>query len=98
ARIATLAEEVKNPKTTIPKAIIITIVSAIILYALVSFVALGVLGHEGIASSTSPLQLVANHLNTPAIQLVITIGASTAMLGVLLSQFLGISRMFFAMA
>src|SRR5690606_23322888 len=30
ARIATLAEEVKKPKTTIPKAIIITIVSAII--------------------------------------------------------------------
>lgn len=98
ARIATLAEEVKNPKTTIPKAIIITIVSAIILYALVSFVALGVLGYEGMASSTSPLQIVANQLKTPAIELVVTLGASTAMLGVLLSQLLGISRMFFAMA
>jgi basic amino acid/polyamine antiporter, APA family len=98
ARIATLAEEVKNPKKTIPKAIIITIVSAIVLYGLVSVVALGVLGYEGMASSTSPLQLVANQLNTPAIGLVITLGASTAMLGVLLSQLLGISRMFFAMA
>jgi basic amino acid/polyamine antiporter, APA family len=98
ARIATLAEEVKNPKTTIPKAIIITIVSAIILYALVSFVALGVLGYKGMESSTSPLQIAANQLNSPAIQLVITIGASTAMLGVLLSQLLGISRMIFAMA
>lgn len=98
ARIATLAEEVKNPKTTIPKAIIITIVSAIILYALVSFVALGILGYEGMAYSTSPLQLVAYQLKTPAIELVITLGASTAMLGVLLSQLMGISRMLFAMA
>lgn len=98
ARIATLAEEVKDPKVTIPKAINITIVSAILLYGLVSVTAIGVIGYEAMAQSTSPLQLVADKLQTPFIQTIIALGACTAMLGVLLSQILGISRMFFAMS
>ena len=97
ARIATLAEEVKEPKITIPKAVIITIVSAIILYLLVSFTAIGVLGAEAMAGSKSPLQLVANSLSIPGLKIIINLGASTAMLGVLLSQILGISRMMLAM-
>ena len=97
ARIATLAEEVKNPKRTIPRAVIITISIAIVLYVLVSVVAIGVSGTETMAGSKSPLQVAANALHTPGIKIIITIGASTAMLGVLLSQILGISRMMFAM-
>lgn len=97
ARIATLAEEVHHPEKTIPSAIIITIFSAIILYAAVSFVAIGVVGTENMASTTSPLHIVGNALDTPSISIVVTIGASTAMLGVLLSQILGISRMMLAM-
>lgn len=97
ARIATLAEEVAEPKKTIPKAIIITIVTAILLYAAISVVAIGVIGTENMAGSKSPLQVVANALTTPAINIITTIGASTAMLGVLLSQILGISRMMLAM-
>ncbi|WP_299989172.1 APC family permease [uncultured Pontibacter sp.] len=97
ARIATLAEEVQEPHKTIPRAVIITIVSAILLYAAVSLVAVGVIGTESMAGSKSPLQVVASSLNTPAIKTMITLGASTAMLGVLLSQILGISRMLLAM-
>lgn len=97
ARIATLAEEVMDPKKTIPKAIIITIVTAILLYTAISVVAIGVIGTEHMANSKSPLQVVAGALTTPAISSIITIGASTAMLGVLLSQILGISRMMLAM-
>lgn len=97
ARIATLAEEVCEPEKTIPRAIVITIVAAIILYTAVSVVAIGVIGTEGMAASRSPLQMVAEALSTPAIKTTVTIGASTAMLGVLLSQILGISRMMLAM-
>ncbi|MDD4010494.1 MAG: APC family permease, partial [Fermentimonas sp.] len=97
ARIATLAEEVREPKKTIPKAIIVTIITAIIIYVSVSIVAIGVIGTEKMADSKSPLQIVANSLSSPAINEVVTIGASTAMLGVLLSQILGISRMMLAM-
>lgn len=96
-RIATLAEEVVNPKKTIPKAIIVTIVTAILLYSVISLVAIGVIGTETMAESTSPLQVAADALNSPAISSIITIGASTAMLGVLLSQILGISRVMLAM-
>ncbi|WP_460880793.1 APC family permease [Pontibacter rugosus] len=64
---------------------------------MVSFVAIGVIGAETMANSKSPLQEVAEALTTPAIRLIVTIGASTAMLGVLLSQILGISRMMLAM-
>ncbi|RXJ45716.1 APC family permease [Gelidibacter gilvus] len=96
-RIATLAEEVTDPKKTIPKVIIITIVTAILLYSVISVVAIGVVGTQSMASSTSPLQVVADALNTPEISSIITIGASTAMLGVLLSQILGISRVMLAM-
>jgi len=97
ARIATLAEEVIEPKKTIPRAVIITILTAIVLYAAVSLVAVGVIGAENMAQSASPLQLAALSMNTPATGTVITLGASTAMLGVLLSQILGISRMLLAM-
>ncbi|MEX2350074.1 MAG: amino acid permease [Flavobacteriaceae bacterium] len=98
ARIATLAEEVKDPKTTIPRAIVITVAGAILLYGLVSFTAIGVIGFEAMAQTTSPLQIVAEKLQTPMIQTIVALGACTAMLGVLLSQILGISRMLFAMA
>ncbi len=43
-----------------------------------------------------PLRVVANALTTP-VSTVVTNGASTAMLGVLLSRILGISRMMLAM-
>lgn len=97
ARIATLAEEVKDPEKTIPRAVIITIVTAILLYIFVSLVAIGVIGAQEMAGSTSPLQLVSNALTTPGIRTMTSLGASTAMLGVLLSQILGISRMMLAM-
>jgi APA family basic amino acid/polyamine antiporter len=97
ARIATLAEEVKDPEKTIPQAVIITIMIALVLYAFVCVVAIGVIGTEAMASSKSPLQEVANALDAPGIKPILTLGASTAMLGVLLSQILGISRMMLAM-
>jgi len=97
ARIATLAEEVHRPEKTIPNAVIITILSATLLYTAVSVVSIGVVGAAKMATGTSPLQAVANTLTTPAIGVIVSIGASTAMLGVLLSQILGISRMMLAM-
>lgn len=97
ARIATLAEEVVEPRTTIPKAIVITITCAILLYLAIAIVATGVTGTANLASSKSPLQFVAHSLQAKGLQTIITIGASTAMLGVLLSQIMGISRMLLAM-
>ena len=97
ARIATLAEEVVEPRRTIPRAVIITLILAIVLYMGVSVVATGVVGADELAASRSPLQTAASAMTLPGMMPVIVLGASTAMLGVLLSQILGISRMLFAM-
>lgn len=98
ARIATLGEEVREPQQTIPRAVMITIVVSIVLYISVAVVAVGSVGSAALARSASPLEFAAGTFDLPGIALVVAIGATTAMLGVLLSQIVGISRMMFAMA
>ena len=98
ARIATLGEEVSEPKRTIPRAVIITIVVSVLLYSAVALVAVGSVGPAILANSPSPLQAAASSFTAPGAVWVVGIGAATAMLGVLLSQIVGISRMMFAMA
>ena len=56
SRIATLVEEVRNPKQTIPKATIIALSSVSLLYLFVAGTAIAVLGATGIANSVSPLE------------------------------------------
>ena len=98
ARIATLAEEVRDPARTIPRAIMITLGGAIILYAAVALIAVGAVGAAQMAASAAPLQVAAQAFPVSGIATVVSIGGVTAMLGVILSQLLGLSRMGFAMA
>src|SRR5262249_13050590 len=87
-----------HPRRTIPRAIVIALGIATVLYAAVSLVAVGAVGAEALAESPSPLERAARELPLPGVGMMIAVGATTAMLGVLLSQLLGISRMVFAMA
>jgi basic amino acid/polyamine antiporter, APA family len=98
ARIATLGEEVSNPKRTIPRAILITIVGAVLLYFAVAVVAVGAAGAPGMAETAAPLQVAAEAFGLPWVVIVVSVGGVTAMLGVILSQLLGLSRMAFAMS
>lgn len=98
ARLATLGEEVNRPERTIPRAILVTIAVSVILYSAVALVAVGAVGSVAMAKSASPLQRAAETFSWPKTPWVVGLGATTAMLGVLLSQILGISRMTFAMA
>ncbi|MEO1166045.1 MAG: APC family permease [Chloroflexota bacterium] len=99
-RIATLGEEVHNPRQTIPRAIIITLVVTMLLYIGVAFVGVGTLGADGLGSAVNttaaPLEVAAQTF-APAIAPLIAIGAITAMLGVLLNLLLGLSRVLLAM-
>ncbi len=98
ARLATLGEEVHEPKKTIPKAIIWALGIAAVLYLGVALIAVASVGAEAMAATRSPLEVAARTFQLPGVALAVSIGAATAMLGVLLSQLLGISRMVFAMA
>ncbi|NCF40304.1 MAG: amino acid permease [Planctomycetia bacterium] len=100
-RIATLGEEVRSPRRTIPRAIGITLAVSATLYLLVAVVAIGLLGADGLAAVTqataAPLEVAAAMLETPWVRWVVAIAAVTAMLGVLLNLVLGLSRVAFAM-
>ena len=98
ARIATLGEEVREPRRTIPRATLITIAGAVLLYLAVALVAVGAIGARGLAATDAPLLAAARSLPHPWVATVVAAGGVTAMLGVILSQLLGLSRMVFAMA
>lgn len=60
-------------------------------------VAIGVLGTDLLGASPTPLFATAEKIASRGLRTIIGLAAVTAMLGVLLSQILGISRMLFAM-
>jgi basic amino acid/polyamine antiporter, APA family len=100
-RITTMSEEVRNPRRTIPLAIIITLAVTMLLYLAVAIVAIGAVGAEALGAATSdraaPLAIVARQFWWPGSAAILAGGAMTAMLGVLLNLILGLSRVVLAM-
>lgn len=100
-RIATLGEEVHEPAKVIPRAIVGTLLISMILYLSVSIVAVAVAGADAFgkaAQSAAPLERIARSFRVPQIAYIVSLGAVTAMAGVLLNLLLGLSRVLFAMA
>ena len=100
-RIATLGEEVAEPRRTIPRAIVITLAVSMTLYIAVGLVGVagagvGVFAGEG-TRAAAPLEVAARAFGVPGAGWVLAIGAVTAMLGVLLNLILGLSRVALAM-
>ncbi|MFD0361914.1 APC family permease [Nocardia sp. GCM10030253] len=98
ARIATLGEEVREPRRTIPRAIMIALGLALVIYALVAVAALTVLGSAGLAAATDPLARVVSAAGAPGLAPVVRVGAVVAAAGSLLALILGVSRTVLAMA
>ncbi len=100
-RIATLAEEVTDPKRTIPRAIIATLVVSAVIYLAVSVAGIGSVGSDFLYQATegeaAPLEWAAREFGFPMLPGLVAIGAATAMLGVLLNLVLGLSRVLLAM-
>jgi APA family basic amino acid/polyamine antiporter len=97
ARITIIGEEVKDPKKTIPRAILLALGVSTIIYLLVSYTAIGLVGYQGLANSGSPLADAAQ-LEGSLMVLLISLGALAATFSVLLTTLLGTSRVSFAMA
>ncbi|MDN5859868.1 MAG: APC family permease [Pseudonocardia sp.] len=94
ARIATMGEEVRDPARTIPRAIVLALAVAVLVYAAVAGTLLAVLGAGGLAASSAPLAELARGWVVP----VVTVGAAAASLGALLALVAGIGRTTLAMA
>ncbi|MGW6026180.1 APC family permease [Streptomyces sp. NPDC055099] len=98
ARIATLGEEVRDPRRTIPRAIPLALGITLAVYVAVAVAVLVVLGPGGLAGTTAPLTDAVRAAGVPELAPVVRAGAAVAALGSLLALILGISRTTLAMA
>lgn len=101
ARISMVGEEILDPRRSIPRAITFTIVVTMVTYISVAVVSLGTIGPEAFAEATrlsaAPLKAVADALGSPIVANLLTVGAITSMLSILLTTVLGLSRLLLAM-
>ncbi|RUQ99164.1 APC family permease [Labedella endophytica] len=98
ARIATLGEEVRDPRRTIPRAVTISFIVALAVYAAIAFVCVLILGADRLAESSEPLVDVVRAAGWDAAVPVVRIGAALAALGALLGLLAGLGRTTLAMA
>jgi len=98
ARIATLGEEVVEPKKTIPRSIIIALSITLAVYIIIITAAVLTVDMNVLANAKAPLTLAVESGRFSGFAPVVRIGACFASLGVLLSLMAGVSRTAFAMA
>jgi APA family basic amino acid/polyamine antiporter len=97
ARIATLAEEVREPAKSIPRAIVTALAAVLVLYLAVAVSALVVAGPDALAASSAPLRTAVELAGADWSKPVVTVGAVVASLGALLALLAGVARTALAM-
>jgi len=100
-RIATLGEEVVDPRKTIPRAVLATLAIAALLYVGVTAVSVsqvGIAEYATLSLGGAALPTIAKGFSIPPLSYLLALGAITAMLGVLLNLILGLSRVLYAMS
>lgn len=98
ARIATMGEEVIEPRRTIPRAILLALAIAVAVYAVVAVALLHTLGAQRLAESAAPLADAVAAAGWDWAGPVVRFGAACASLGALLALIAGIGRTALAMA
>jgi APA family basic amino acid/polyamine antiporter len=98
ARIATMGEEVRDPRRTIPRAIPIALLITVAVYVVVGLAALLAAGPERLASATAPLVAAVRAAGAGVLAPVVHVGGAVAALGALLALIAGVGRTCLAMA
>ena len=98
ARVATLGEEVRDPRRTIPRAILLALAITVAVYAGVALTLLTTLGAAGTAASVTPLADAVAAGSWDWAVPVVRVGGAAASLGALLALMAGIGRTTLAMA
>ena len=93
-RIATMGEEIKDPRRNIPRAVVITLVVITIIYLAVGMATLHVSNPQELSRKDFN---IARLLEDNPFQVVIVVGGMSAMCGVVINLILGVSRVFMAM-
>ena len=98
ARAAVVAEEVKDAKRNVPRALLLSLAISIVVYVLVGIVAVGLVGSSKLADSNSPLTEAISATGSPLAMEIVSFGGLLATASVLLTSILGVSRMAYSMA
>lgn len=98
ARIATLGEEVVDPRRSIPRAVMTALGFTLVLYLVLSAALLHVLGADGMAGSPAPVRDALEVTLGGGWVWLAVVGAALACLGSMLNLVAGISRTALAMA
>ena len=98
ARIATMGEEVREPQRTIPRAILLALGITVVVYAVIGFALLHVLGPDRLAGSIAPLADAVHAAGWSWAAPLVRVGAAAASLGALLALIAGVGRTALAMA
>jgi APA family basic amino acid/polyamine antiporter len=97
-RVAVLAEEVKDAKRNVPRAVLLSLLICAVIYVLVGAVAVGLVGANPLSSSNAPLVVAMGGSGNAWAMQVLAVGGAVATASVLLAAVLGVSRMAFSMA
>lgn len=98
ARATIIAEEVKDAKRNVPRAVMLSLIISTVVYILVGVVAVGLVGSASLAGSTSPLTFAIGASGNSLAMQVVSFGGLVATASVLLTGILGVSRMAFSMS
>ena len=98
ARVSVVAEEIKDAKRNVPRALLYSLGISMVVYVLVGLVAVGLLGSAGLVGSASPLSTAIGVTDSLLALQIVSVGGLVATASVLLTAILGVSRMAYSMA